>query len=118
MRNVIYIFIALIVVAIAVLAFMPKAEAPAVVDQSPGITDATTFTMADVVARNATTSCWTVINGNIYDLTEWVSEHPGGPEAIEFTCGKDATDAFMSQHGGQEGPMQGIESFRIGTLAR
>ena len=37
-------------------------------------------TMADIRLHNSATSCWSAINGNVYDLTDWVNSHPGGKQ--------------------------------------
>jgi cytochrome b involved in lipid metabolism len=74
------------------------------------------YTMAEVAAHNSRSSCWTVIRGDIYDLTQWVNEHPGGPVKILNLCGKDGTQAFGKKHGGQEKPEQKLEQFKIGAL--
>ncbi len=76
-----------------------------------------TYTMADVAAHSGKTSCWTTIEGSVYDLTSWISRHPGGETAILSICGKDGTKAFEGQHSGQTKPEQMLASFKIGVLA-
>ena len=49
------------------------------------------YTMEDVKKKSTSAACWTVIDGNIYDLTKWIPVHRGGPQAITFLCGKDGT---------------------------
>ena len=75
------------------------------------------YTMAQVAQHNSSTSCFTAINGSVYDLTSFIGQHPGGPQAILSLCGVDGTAAFMSQHGGQGRPEQELASLKIGTLA-
>ena len=37
----------------------------------------------EAVAANATEdSCWAIIDDNVYDLTDWISSHPGGASRI------------------------------------
>jgi cytochrome b involved in lipid metabolism len=67
--------------------------------------------------RNTSTECWTVINGNIYDLTKWIPAHRGGPGAIMFLCGKDGTSAFKAQHEGSSTPASVLPNYLIGPLA-
>ncbi|XP_039750159.1 cytochrome b5-related protein-like isoform X1 [Pararge aegeria] len=38
------------------------------------------------------------IHDSIYDLTDFVSSHPGGSQWIEFTKGTDITEAFETHH--------------------
>ncbi|HVM58867.1 MAG TPA: cytochrome b5 domain-containing protein [Candidatus Paceibacterota bacterium] len=76
-----------------------------------------TFTAAEVAAHDSAQSCYTSINGSVYDLTPWISQHPGGPEAILSICGTDGTAAFEAQHGGERRPNQELATFKIGALA-
>jgi len=85
-------------------------EAPAVAVTEAGIT------IEQVRAAAAAGSCWVVIDGAVYDLTAWVADHPGGPLSIEALCGTDGTDAFTTQHGGQDAPTQVLTGYRIGDL--
>mmetsp|Transcript_19922 Transcript_19922/g.29803 ORF Transcript_19922/g.29803 Transcript_19922/m.29803 type:complete len:1135 (+) Transcript_19922:73-3477(+) len=42
--------------------------------------------------------CWVAIHGQVYDLTDFVSDHPAGPEAITDLAGTDGTSAFEAIH--------------------
>lgn len=83
-----------------------------------GSTTGTTYTLAQVAEHKDASSCWTTINDGVYDLTSWINQHPGGPEAILSICGIDGSSAFNAQHGGQRRPEQELASFKIGTLAQ
>ena len=74
------------------------------------------YTMEEVAKHNSRESCWTVIRGEVYDLTNWIDKHPGGADKILKICGKDGTDLFVRQHGGKEKPEKILESFKIGVL--
>ena len=76
----------------------------------------TTYTASEVAHHADATSCWTIIANNVYDVTSWINQHPGGPEAILATCGVDATAAFEGQHGGQRRPASELANFKIGAL--
>lgn len=82
---------------------------------------------ASTVATHSTQAdCWTIISGKVYDVTEYVSNHPGGSEILR-ACGKDATELFTTRRDGGERVGSGtphsssakstLESFQIGTLA-
>jgi cytochrome b involved in lipid metabolism len=75
------------------------------------------YTSAQVEQHNSAASCWGVVNNNVYDLTSYVSSHPGGAAAINALCGKDATAAFTGQHGGESSPTNVLASFKLGTLS-
>jgi len=42
--------------------------------------------------------CIVTVGGNKYDVTAFISLHPGGPEKIKAWCGKDATEIFNAKH--------------------
>ena len=58
-----------------------------------------TYTLADVQKHNSQGNCWTTINGGVYNVTPWISQHPGGSEAITSLCGIDGSSAFNGQLG-------------------
>lgn len=95
----------------------PAEETPAdATDDATGDTDDGSYTMAEVEQNASAESCWTVIDGEVYDVTEWIDQHPGGPERIQGLCGTDGTDQFEAQHDGRSGPENQLESFKIGDL--
>jgi cytochrome b involved in lipid metabolism len=77
-----------------------------------------TYTLAEVALHSLQTSCWTAVDGNVYDLTPFISSHPGGVENIMKICGKDGTAAFSAKHGGNEKPAAQIAKLKIGVLAK
>ncbi len=77
-----------------------------------------TFTSADVTMHADANSCYTSIRGNVYDLTSWINQHPGGKQAIMSICGKDGTSVFEGQHGGRPRPERELDGFKIGILAK
>lgn len=74
-------------------------------------------TAEEVAKHNTESDCWAIVDGNAYDLTEWINSHPGGPGAISSLCGTDATKAFEQQHGGSEGPAKALERFLLGPVS-
>jgi len=74
------------------------------------------YTMAQVKANNSAKSCWTVVDGFVYNLTSWISSHPGGAGAILFLCGTDGTNAFKAQHEQQARPAVRLDSYKLGPL--
>jgi cytochrome b involved in lipid metabolism len=77
-----------------------------------------TYTMEEISKHNSKESCWTVVRGDVYDLTNWIDKHPGGADKILKICGKDGTDLFIKQHGGKEKPEKILEGFEIGALKK
>ena len=74
------------------------------------------YTMTQVRANDSARSCWTAIDGFVYDLTRWISNHPGGSGAILFLCGTDGTNAFKAQHENESRPAIRLDIYRIGPL--
>lgn len=92
----------------------PKASA-----QQGRVADTTKYyTAAEVALHTSTQNCWSIVNGKVYDLTSWISRHPGGSGAIKQMCGIDGSAGFNGQHGGQGRPEQELASFYIGVLKK
>eukprot|EP01083_Nonionella_stella_P198968 730060_1 len=41
---------------------------------------------------------WTVLYGNVYDITNWSTIHPGGSRMIRMVSGRDGTPFIESYH--------------------
>lgn len=70
----------------------------------------------EVQENDSPDSCWAAIDDTVYDLTDWIDQHPGGAGRIEQLCGTDATEQFTQQHGGDAGPEGELAEFEIGAL--
>lgn len=81
-------------------------------------TVAASYTMAQVSANKSATKCWSVINGDVYDLTKWVNAHPGGAGAILSLCGTDGTQDFLAMHRGDGRPISVLGNYLLGPLAK
>lgn len=76
------------------------------------------LTLDAVKQNNSEKSCWTIIDGYVYDLTMWIKSHPGGEGAIKSLCGKDGSADYKSQHSNQRKPEQRLESYLLGPLSK
>jgi len=75
------------------------------------------YKMIDVARHCYPESCWIVIDDVVYDVTEFISQHPGGSEIILEHAGSDATGAFQDvQHSGDAKTI--MDKYRIGQLVR
>lgn len=89
--------------------------------ESPATTQQPTvssYSLAQVAVHNSASSCWSVINGGVYDLTTWIGQHPGGKQAIMGLCGKDGSTAFNGQHEGGEKQAAMLVTLKIGVLSQ
>lgn len=100
----------------------PTATATATATPKPTQTASPTqsaagYTLAEVAKRNTQTECWVAIDGGVYDLTDWIRQHPGGSGSIRALCGTDGTNQFISQHGGESRPSSTLDRYYLGPLA-
>jgi len=56
------------------------------------------FTLEEVKKHNKKDDLWIAVKGVVLDLTNWVDEHPGGPQALYTHAGKDASEEFEMLH--------------------
>ncbi|KAI5449746.1 hypothetical protein NCC49_004111 [Naganishia albida] len=56
------------------------------------------ISMREVEKHNTRDDCWVVIQGHVYDVTDFLSLHPGGAGVILQHAGDDATEVFKPLH--------------------
>ena len=62
---------------------------------------------------------WTVIDGDVYDITNYIKMHPGGVKKINLGVGKDSTVMFHKFHKGirlELTPLPGLKFGEIPSL--
>lgn len=95
------------------------AEAPASTNGAAGAPAASSgITAGTIASHNTRASCWSSINGSVYDLTSWIPKHPGGEQAILGLCGTDGSAKFNRKHGGDASKEKILFGFKIGALAQ
>lgn len=63
------------------------------------------ITLAELALHASSSDCWLAIDANAYDVTAYLSEHPGGSRTIIPWCGKEASTAFATEDGkGEHSP--------------
>ncbi|KAM9952914.1 hypothetical protein ACTFIR_007970 [Dictyostelium discoideum] len=53
-----------------------------------------TYSIEEVSKHNKKDDCWIIVNNKVYDMTEYLLYHPGGPNLLFKCAGRDATDDF------------------------
>ena len=56
------------------------------------------FTVEEVAKHNTKEDLWVIVKGVVLDLSDWLEEHPGGPQALLNFMGRDATEEFEMLH--------------------
>ena len=59
---------------------------------------ARTFTYDEVKRHNGSDSCWVILYGNVWDVTKFLPDHPGGSKIILQLAGADATEEYDPIH--------------------
>lgn len=56
-------------------------------------------TPTELAKHNSREDCWVSIDNVCYDVTAWISAHPGGPRVLVAAAGSDVSAAFKAlQH--------------------
>jgi len=77
----------------------PTTSAPATTAApAPAKTVMKEYSAEEVAKHNTEKDCWVIVNGQVLDVTAFLSEHPGGKKAILLFAGKDATEEFNMLH--------------------
>ncbi|KAJ3742415.1 FMN-dependent dehydrogenase-domain-containing protein [Lentinula detonsa] len=56
------------------------------------------WTTNEIAKHKDASSCWVIIKDEVYDVTEFLLKHPGGPGIILKYAGHDATSAYVPIH--------------------
>ncbi len=96
-----------------VLAAPPTAVTPPAAPAGPK-----SYTASQVAEHKSESSCWTIVDGEVYDVSPFMAKHPGGKANILKLCGIDGTSLFEGKHGGQSKAEMKLESLKIGVLAK
>ncbi|RLU15641.1 hypothetical protein DMN91_011395 [Ooceraea biroi] len=75
------------------------------------------YTLADVAKCNGKNGArtWIVVHDNVYDVTDYMHHHPGGPELLGEYAGKDATSGF-DDFGHSSDAKKMLKEYLIGEL--
>lgn len=95
---------------------LAKAKPTATATATPTPTTGGTLNAALVATHNTATNCWSIVNGNVYNLTAWISLHPGGTGVIQAMCGIDASAAYTNEHSTKSKPAGKLAQYLVGAV--
>jgi cytochrome b involved in lipid metabolism len=107
---------AAVVVPMAMATVLVAPAAQAAPSSAVSAMPSKSYSLAQVKKHRTAANCWSVVNGNVYNLTSWVKKHPGGQSPIIAMCGKNATASFNGKHKSSATARKALATYRIGTL--
>lgn len=78
-----------------------------------------TFLQADVESRNTAKSCYVTVGTNVYDITPFLDDHPGGGDLILEYGGKDVATIMGDEisHSHSEAAYEILDDHLVGFVA-
>ncbi|KAL2214543.1 cytochrome b2 [Sarocladium strictum] len=55
-------------------------------------------TLETLSKHNSKSDCWIAVHSKVWDITDFINEHPGGPSVLLKCAGGNATQSFDSVH--------------------
>jgi len=93
--------------------------APPTAPATPSTSTATkTYVLRQVRRHRTARNCWSVVNGNVYNLSSWTRKHRAQRAWIRSMCGRNATTAYNAMVDGPENASRILARYQIGTLRR
>lgn len=77
------------------------------------------WSLAEVAAHAVPEDCWMAIDGQVYDLSAYLPEHPSRPAIILPWCGREASDAYRTKGKGRPHSAEAdqlLATYRVGRL--
>ncbi|KAJ9662094.1 hypothetical protein H2198_001636 [Neophaeococcomyces mojaviensis] len=73
------------------------------------------YTTSEVAKHNKEKDMLIIVDDSVYDVSEFVNEHPGGAKILKRVAGKDATKQFWKYH--NEGVLKKYApKLKVGTV--
>ena len=66
--------------------------------QDPDTEEERVVAWNEILRHTTPASCWIVYHGGVFDVTTWLSSHPGGEGVILSAAGTDCSKAFDLIH--------------------
>lgn len=78
--------------------------------------EAKIYSLAEVQKHKTSSSLWLVIHNKVYDVTQFLDEHPGGEEVMIEQAGGDGSESFEDV-GHSSDARELMKDYYIGELA-
>jgi len=69
----------------------------------------------EVLVHKTVDDCWIIINNKVYNITNYLTIHPGGKNILLQCAGKDCTEYFNSINHSKKAKKE-LEKYYIGEL--
>ncbi|KAJ5998700.1 hypothetical protein N7451_006510 [Penicillium sp. IBT 35674x] len=79
------------------------------------MTSLSEYTSTEVAEHKTKKDLWIIVHGNVYNVTEYVRDHPGGPDVLCDVAGTDATEAY-DEIGHSEEADDILKAYLVGRL--
>ncbi|KAJ3113256.1 fatty acid alpha-hydroxylase [Phlyctochytrium bullatum] len=78
----------------------------------------TVYSAEEVASHRTARSTWIIVNNKVYDVTEFVNDHPGGADLVLQYAGQDATKIMKDHvsHEHSDAAYSMLDDFYIGDL--
>lgn len=76
------------------------------------------YTLEDLATHKCAQSCWVTLKGKVYNVTSFVSDHPGGDDLILNNADTDVESIMKDKdsHDHSESAYEMLEEYVIGRL--
>jgi cytochrome b involved in lipid metabolism len=77
------------------------------------------YSAAEVAKHDGGDSCWLIIDDKVYDVSDYLYQHPGGAGVIFPYCGDDGSDGMHTKGYGSEhseAAWRELKQYLIGEL--
>ncbi|MBD3896397.1 cytochrome b5 domain-containing protein [Halomonas sp. ML-15] len=88
-------------------------------DEADTASEARDITLDELAEHASAESCWKAIHGGVYDITDYVPDHPTDEEVILDWCGRESSEAWDNKSPGRPhspAAERQLEDYRIGRL--
>jgi len=75
------------------------------------------FSKAEIAKHNEPGDCWVIVDGGVYNVSKYLTQHPGGSQLIFRSAGKDCTQDFEAMFHSKKARMI-LEELKIGVCGK